>query len=90
MFYSYFSRSSFSMEVRSNSSHGMLFYVSNDWETTFMVLLLSKGRFVFMFEIKGKKLRIATKEKYNDGLWHTVRIADSEIDLKKLLFPVLT
>lgn len=65
-------RSSFSMEVRSNSSHGMLFYVSNDWETTFMVLLLSKGRFVFMFEIKGKKLRIATKEKYNDGLWHTI------------------
>ncbi|XP_078274826.1 laminin subunit alpha-5 [Rhinoraja longicauda] len=65
-------RSSFSMEVRSNSSHGMLFYVSNEWETTFMVLLLSKGRFVFMFEIKGRKLRITTKEKYNDGLWHTI------------------
>ncbi|XP_072098440.1 laminin subunit alpha-5 isoform X1 [Mobula birostris] len=65
-------RSSFSMDVRSNSSHGILFYVSNERETTFMALLLSKGRFVFLFDIKGKKLRIASKEKYNDGMWHTI------------------
>ncbi|XP_078092838.1 laminin subunit alpha-5 isoform X1 [Mustelus asterias] len=69
---SFRTRSSFSMEVRCNSSHGMLFYVSNELETSFMTLLVSKGRFVFMFDIKGKKLRIASKEKYNDGKWHTI------------------
>uniref|UniRef100_A0A4W3J866 Laminin, alpha 5 n=1 Tax=Callorhinchus milii TaxID=7868 RepID=A0A4W3J866_CALMI len=66
------SRSSFSMEVRCNSSHGMLFYVSNELETSYMTLMLSKGRFVFMFNVKGNKLRIPSKEKYNDGQWHTV------------------
>eukprot|EP00062_Callorhinchus_milii_P019363 gi/632973827/ref/XP_007903344.1/ PREDICTED: laminin subunit alpha-5 isoform X1 [Callorhinchus milii] len=65
-------RSSFSMEVRCNSSHGMLFYVSNELETSYMTLMLSKGRFVFMFNVKGNKLRIPSKEKYNDGQWHTV------------------
>ncbi|XP_069740233.1 laminin subunit alpha-5 isoform X2 [Narcine bancroftii] len=65
-------RSRFSMDVRCNSSHGILFYVSNEKETAFMILLLSKGRFVFMFDVKGKKLRIASKGKYNDGKWHTI------------------
>ncbi|XP_067856467.1 laminin subunit alpha-5 isoform X2 [Heptranchias perlo] len=65
-------RSSFSMEVRCKSSHGVLFYVSNEQETSFMALLVSKGRFVFMFHVKGKKMRIASKEKYNDGKWHTI------------------
>ncbi|XP_048464505.1 laminin subunit alpha-4-like [Rhincodon typus] len=65
-------RSRFSLEVLCNSSHGMLFYVSNELETSFMALLVSKGRFVFLFDIKGKRLRIPSKEKCTDGKWHTI------------------
>lgn len=38
-----------------------------------MALYLSKGRLVFALGAEGKKLRLKSKEKYNDGKWHTVR-----------------
>ncbi|KAK1157833.1 hypothetical protein AOXY_G24001 [Acipenser oxyrinchus oxyrinchus] len=65
-------RSHFSMDVRLNSSSGLLFYVSNEKENSLMALSVSSGRLVLLVSIAGKKLKTRSREKYNDGQWHTV------------------
>jgi hypothetical protein len=42
-------------------------------KNSFMALYLSKGHLIFALGAEGKKLRLRSKEKYNDGKWHTVR-----------------
>ena len=64
-------RSHFSLEVKLNSSGGLLFYVAGE-RGTFMALLVSNGRFVFLLEVGGRRLRIRSKDKYRDRRWHTV------------------
>uniref|UniRef100_A0A8C8VNC6 Laminin subunit alpha 3 n=1 Tax=Pelusios castaneus TaxID=367368 RepID=A0A8C8VNC6_9SAUR len=66
------SRSHFSVDVRTVSSGGLIFFVGNKPESSYMALYISKGRFVFSFGAGGKKLKIKSKTKYNDGQWHTV------------------
>ncbi|KAF5919960.1 hypothetical protein HPG69_014326 [Diceros bicornis minor] len=68
----YFTRSQFSIRLKTRSSHGMIFYVSDQDENDFMTLFLAHGRLVFMFNVGHKKLKIRSQEKYNDGLWHDV------------------
>ncbi|KAG2461856.1 LAMA5 protein, partial [Polypterus senegalus] len=65
-------RSHFSMDVRLNSTNGLLFYVSDDEEDSAMALYVSNSRFVLFIDIAGKKLKIRSREKYSDGHWHTV------------------
>lgn len=60
------------MDVRLNSSSGLLFYVSNEKENSLMALSVSSGRLVLLVSIAGKKLKTRSREKYNDGQWHTV------------------
>uniref|UniRef100_A0A8C3RW26 Laminin subunit alpha-5 n=1 Tax=Chelydra serpentina TaxID=8475 RepID=A0A8C3RW26_CHESE len=67
-----FCRSHFSVDVRLNSSSGMLFYVASERQGSFMSLFVSSGRFVFLADLNGNKLRIRSKDKYHDGRWHTV------------------
>ncbi|XP_053250423.1 laminin subunit alpha-5 isoform X2 [Podarcis raffonei] len=62
----------FSMEVRLNSSNGLLFYMANESVGSFFSLFVSSGRFVLLADISGRKLRVRSKEKYHDGRWHTV------------------
>ncbi|KAM9371956.1 LOW QUALITY PROTEIN: laminin subunit alpha-5 [Phaethornis superciliosus] len=64
-------RSHFSLEVKLNSSSGLLFYVLGK-QGTFMALFVSNSRFVFLLDLGGRRLRIRSKEKYRDGQWHTV------------------
>lgn len=64
-------RSHFSLEVRLNSSNGLLFYVAGERGTS-MALFVSNGRFIFLVDIGGRRLRIRSKEKYHDRRWHTV------------------
>uniref|UniRef100_A0A8C8SJJ4 Laminin subunit alpha 3 n=1 Tax=Pelusios castaneus TaxID=367368 RepID=A0A8C8SJJ4_9SAUR len=64
--------SHFSVDVRTVSSGGLIFFVGNKPESSYMALYISKGRFVFSFGAGGKKLKIKSKTKYNDGQWHTV------------------
>ncbi|XP_066102434.1 laminin subunit alpha-3 isoform X1 [Saccopteryx bilineata] len=63
-------RSQFAVDMQTTSSRGLVFYTSV--KTSFMALYLSKGRLVFALGAEGKKLRLKSKEKYNDGKWHTV------------------
>uniref|UniRef100_A0A8C0GMJ8 Laminin subunit alpha 3 n=1 Tax=Chelonoidis abingdonii TaxID=106734 RepID=A0A8C0GMJ8_CHEAB len=65
-------RSHFSVDVQTASSGGLIFFVGNKPESSYMALYISKGRFVFSFGAGGKKIKIKSKAKYNDGQWHTV------------------
>ncbi|XP_055472145.1 laminin subunit alpha-4 [Psammomys obesus] len=65
-------KSQFSIRLKTRSSHGMIFYVSDQEENDFMTLFLAHGRLVFMFNVGHKKLKIRSQEKYNDGVWHDV------------------
>nr|XP_033819501.1 laminin subunit alpha-5 isoform X1 [Geotrypetes seraphini] len=65
-------RSHFSMDVRLNSSNGLLFYVANEQESSFMTLFVASGRYVFLIENKGNKLQVRSKERYDDGRWHSI------------------
>lgn len=65
-------KSQFSIRLKTRSSHGMIFYVSDQEENDFMTVFLAHGRLVFMFNVGHKKLKIRSQEKYNDGLWHDV------------------
>ncbi|XP_032999520.1 laminin subunit alpha-4 [Lacerta agilis] len=65
-------RSQFSISLKTHSSHGMIFYVSDQEEENFMALFIAHGRLVFMFNSGYRKLRIRSQEKYNDDQWHNV------------------
>ncbi|MBN3288511.1 LAMA4 protein, partial [Polyodon spathula] len=65
-------RSHFSLSLRTQSTHGLIFYVSNEEEDNFMALFLTHGRLVYMFNVGNNKLKIKSQEKYNDGAWHNV------------------
>ncbi|XP_075001795.1 laminin subunit alpha-4 isoform X2 [Calonectris borealis] len=65
-------RAQFSISLKTHSSHGMIFYVSDQKETNFMALFVAHGRLIFMFNAGPQKIRIKSQEKYNDGLWHNV------------------
>lgn len=69
-----FDRSQFSISLKTPSSHGMIFYVSDQEEENFMALFIAHGRLVFMFNSGHQKLRIRSQEKYNDDQWHNVSL----------------
>ncbi|XP_053562862.1 laminin subunit alpha-5 isoform X2 [Bombina bombina] len=62
----------FSMEVHLNTSHGLLFYAGDGHGSSSLALFVSNARFILLLNIRGKKLHLRSKDKYNDGLWHTV------------------
>lgn len=64
-------RSHFSLEVKLNSSNGLLFYVAGQQGSS-MALFVSNGRFVFLVNVGRRRLRIRSKDKYRDRRWHTV------------------
>ncbi|XP_032149077.1 laminin subunit alpha-3 isoform X4 [Sapajus apella] len=64
------SRSQFAVDVQTTSSRGLVFHMGT--KNSFMALYLSKGHLVFALGTERKKLRLKSKEKCNDGKWHTV------------------
>ncbi|KAJ6665753.1 hypothetical protein lerEdw1_002123 [Lerista edwardsae] len=62
----------FSMEIKLNSSKGLLLYMANESQGSFLSLFISSGRLVLLADISGNKLRLRSKDKYHDGRWHTV------------------
>ncbi|XP_068087421.1 laminin subunit alpha-4 [Hyperolius riggenbachi] len=65
-------KSELSFRLRTHSSHGMIFYVSDEEEDNFVTLFLADGHLHFVFNVGDQKLTIKTQQKYNDGLWHAV------------------
>uniref|UniRef100_A0A8C3JMH8 Laminin subunit alpha 3 n=1 Tax=Calidris pygmaea TaxID=425635 RepID=A0A8C3JMH8_9CHAR len=62
----------FSVDVRTRSSRGLIVFMEERSEDFYMALHISKGRFVFSLGSGGKRTKIKTSTKYNDGQWHTV------------------
>ncbi|XP_064363379.1 laminin subunit alpha-3 isoform X2 [Dromaius novaehollandiae] len=62
----------FSVDVRTRSSRGLIFFVEEKFENSYMALHISKGRFVFSLVSGGKRIKIKTDTKYHDGQWHSV------------------
>ncbi|XP_072852864.2 laminin subunit alpha-5 isoform X1 [Pogona vitticeps] len=62
----------FSMDIKLNSSSGLLFYMADDALGSFFSLFISNGRLVLLADTSGQKLRLRTKDKYHDGKWHTI------------------
>ncbi|XP_072901622.1 laminin subunit alpha-3 isoform X2 [Hemitrygon akajei] len=65
-------RSKFSIDVRTFAPEGVIFYVADASEKSYMTLYVSRGRFFFVFAVDGKRLKIRSRSKHNDGRWHTV------------------
>ncbi|KAJ8012104.1 hypothetical protein DPEC_G00065210 [Dallia pectoralis] len=59
----------FSLDVKTKSSEGLLFYAATRRGSSYMALYLSKGRIRLSV---GKQKEIFNREKYNDGKWHSV------------------
>lgn len=71
-------RSHFSLEVKLNSSSGLLFYVAGERGSS-MALFVSSGRFVFLVDVGRRRLRLRSKDKYRDRRWHTVSRAQQDL-----------
>ncbi|XP_009072322.1 PREDICTED: laminin subunit alpha-3, partial [Acanthisitta chloris] len=61
-----------SVDVRTQSSRGLIVFMEESSEDSYISLHISKGRFVFSLGSGGKQVKIKTSIKYNDGQWHTV------------------
>uniref|UniRef100_A0A8D2MHR9 Laminin subunit alpha 3 n=1 Tax=Zonotrichia albicollis TaxID=44394 RepID=A0A8D2MHR9_ZONAL len=62
----------FSVDVRTRSSRGLIVFMEESPEDSYMALHISKGRFVFLLGSGEKQVKVRTSTKYNDGQWHTV------------------
>ncbi|XP_008283859.1 laminin subunit alpha-4 [Stegastes partitus] len=69
---SLFQRSHFSLSLKTYSSSGLIFYVSDVQEDDFMALFLANGKLVYTFNVAHQRVKIRSEEKYNDGAWHNV------------------
>uniref|UniRef100_A0A8C5NHD1 Laminin subunit alpha 4 n=1 Tax=Gouania willdenowi TaxID=441366 RepID=A0A8C5NHD1_GOUWI len=65
-------RSHFSLSLKTHSSFGLIFYVSDDQEDDFMALFLAHGKLVYTFNVANQRVKIRSDKKYNDGAWHNV------------------
>lgn len=67
---SFSQRSHFSLSLKTQSSFGLIFYVSDVQEENFMALFLAHGKLVYTFNVADERLKIQSREKYNDDAWH--------------------
>uniref|UniRef100_A0A3B3VMR3 Si:ch211-241e1.3 n=1 Tax=Poecilia latipinna TaxID=48699 RepID=A0A3B3VMR3_9TELE len=63
------SRPHFSLDVRTRSPEGLLFFAATRGGQSHLALYMSKGRIRLSV---GKQREIFNREKYNDGKWHSV------------------
>ncbi|XP_077366687.1 laminin subunit alpha-4 [Festucalex cinctus] len=69
---SFSQKSNISLSLKTNTSFGLIFYVSDNQENNFMALFLANGRLVYAFNVGDQRVEIWSKENYNDGTWHNV------------------
>ncbi|XP_053089113.1 laminin subunit alpha-3 isoform X2 [Pangasianodon hypophthalmus] len=62
----------FSLDVRTKSAEGLLFYVPAEQEKYHLALYVSKGRIRLSVD---RQREIFNREKYNDGKWHTITLS---------------
>ncbi|TSR16027.1 Laminin subunit alpha-3 [Bagarius yarrelli] len=62
----------FSLDIRTKSAEGLVFYIPANQEKYHLALYVSKGRIRLSV---GRQREIFHREKYNDGKWHTVTLS---------------
>ncbi|KAM9778530.1 laminin subunit alpha-4 [Syngnathus typhle] len=65
-------KSNFSLSLKTNTSFGLIFYISDIQENNFMTLFLANGRLVYAFNVGNQRVEIWSNGNYNDGAWHNV------------------
>ncbi|XP_060907248.1 laminin subunit alpha-4 [Labrus mixtus] len=65
-------RSHFSLSLKTHSSSGLIFYVSDVQEDNFMALFLAHGKLVYTFNVADQRVKVRSEGSYNDGAWHNV------------------
>ncbi|XP_076001162.1 laminin subunit alpha-3-like [Genypterus blacodes] len=63
------SKPHFSLDVRTRSPEGLLFFVATKGGRSHLALYMSKGRIRLSV---GREREIFNREKYNDGKWHSI------------------
>ncbi|XP_034469915.1 laminin subunit alpha-3-like, partial [Hippoglossus hippoglossus] len=63
------SRAHFSLDVRTESSEGLLFFAATKGGRSHLALYMSKGRIRLS---AGKEKKIFNRENYDDGKWHSI------------------
>lgn len=58
--------------MKTHSSFGLIFYVSDAQEDNFMALFLAHGKLLYTFNVGDQRVKIKSEDKYNDGSWHSV------------------
>ena len=67
-------RANFSLEFKTNSEEGILFYIANERQVDFVSLYLKDGQLNFAFNCGSGIARMTSAELYSDGEWHMVRL----------------
>uniref|UniRef100_A0A8B9SPK0 Laminin subunit alpha-3 n=1 Tax=Anas platyrhynchos TaxID=8839 RepID=A0A8B9SPK0_ANAPL len=62
----------FSVDIWTRSSRGLIIFMEETSENSYISLHISKGHFVFSLSSGGKRFKLKTSTKYNDGQWHNV------------------
>lgn len=65
-------RSHISLSIKTHSSFGLIFYVSDKQEDNFMALFLDHGKLVYTFNVADQRVKLKSENKYNEGAWHNV------------------
>lgn len=60
------------MSLKTQSSFGLIFYISDSHENNFIALFLSHGKIVYAFNVADQRVKISSKGRLDDGAWHHV------------------
>ncbi|XP_024147137.1 laminin subunit alpha-4 [Oryzias melastigma] len=68
-------RFNFSMSLKTQSSFGLIFYISDSHENNFIALFLSHGKIVYAFNVADQRVKISSKGRLDDGAWHHINLS---------------
>ena len=68
-------RSDFSVDFKTFSPTGLIFYAADMRLVDSMAVFLLNGKIHFMFNCGSGPARLTSSKAYNDGEWHTVSSA---------------
>ncbi|XP_072296549.1 laminin subunit alpha-4 [Eucyclogobius newberryi] len=78
-----------SLSLRTVSSSGLMVYVCDTEERSFIALYLADGRLELTFSTGEEPVRLRSQNKYNDGKWHSV-VLIGDGNLGRLIIDGLT
>uniref|UniRef100_A0A8C8DYB3 Laminin, alpha 4 n=1 Tax=Oryzias sinensis TaxID=183150 RepID=A0A8C8DYB3_9TELE len=64
----------FSVSLKTQSSFGLIFYISDSREDNFISLFLSHGKIVYTFNVADQRVKISGKGRLDDGAWHHINV----------------